>query len=80
MQLRWLLGAGVAAGLVAWGSLAWWTEQFGDESLEARLGAVFVPMGLASAVYFGLGIWLRVPFVKDLIAMVRGRLVKRAAA
>ena len=80
VQLRWLLCAGAAAGVVAWGLVAWWTEQFGNETLGTRLGAVFVPMCLASAVYLGLGIWLRVPFVKDLMAMVRGRLVKGAAA
>jgi peptidoglycan biosynthesis protein MviN/MurJ (putative lipid II flippase) len=72
-QLRALLGAGVVAGGVAWGLRMWWTDQFGHESFDMRLGEVFVPMAAASVVYLGLGLWLRVPFVKDLIAMVRLR-------
>jgi putative peptidoglycan lipid II flippase len=74
-QLPALLGAGVVAAAVAWGLRVWWTKQFGHSTLPLRLGEVFVPMIAASGVYLGLGFWLRVPFVKDLIAMVRGRLV-----
>jgi putative peptidoglycan lipid II flippase len=74
-QLPALLGAGVVAGAVAYGLRIWWTKEFGNHNLPLRLGEVFVPMIVASGVYLGLGFWLKVPFVKDLIAMLRGRLV-----
>jgi putative peptidoglycan lipid II flippase len=74
-QLPALLGAGVVAGAVAYGLRVWWTKEFGNHNLPLRLGEVFVPMIVASGVYLGLGFWLRVAFVKDLIAMLRGRLV-----
>jgi peptidoglycan biosynthesis protein MviN/MurJ (putative lipid II flippase) len=74
-QLPALLGAAVVAGATAWALRTWWTTRFGHGTLPLRLGEVFVPMAVASGVYLGLGWWLKVPFVKDLIAMGRARLV-----
>ncbi|HZO85743.1 MAG TPA: murein biosynthesis integral membrane protein MurJ [Verrucomicrobiae bacterium] len=74
-QLPALLGAGIVAGAAAFGLRVWWTNALGHSTLPLKLGEVFVPMILASAIYLGLGFWLKVPFVKDLVAMVRSRLV-----
>ena len=73
-QLKTMLPAGLVAAGVAWTLCMSWTEQFGHESFQTRVGEVFVPMAAASAVYLGLGLWLRVPFVKDLVALVRIRI------
>jgi putative peptidoglycan lipid II flippase len=74
-QLPGLLGATMAAGAIAWGLRVLWAGQVGYGPLMARLGGVFVPMAGAAAVYFGLSLWLKIPFVHDLLAMLprRGR-------
>ena len=52
------LGAAVLAGLVAWLARVGWTQHFGHATLPTRLGEVFVPLGLAAAVYLGVTGWL----------------------
>jgi putative peptidoglycan lipid II flippase len=61
-----LIPAGIAAGLVAWFSYWQWNHSLGHQTFLARAGEVFVPLTLASAVYGGLGLWLRVPQAREL--------------
>lgn len=74
-QMPALLAAALVAGAVAWGIRGWWTKELGNSTLALRLGEVFLPMIAASLAYFALGFWLKVPFVKDVVALVRARLV-----
>ncbi|MCC6234180.1 MAG: murein biosynthesis integral membrane protein MurJ [Verrucomicrobiales bacterium] len=49
---RWVVLASLVAGLVAWGVGAGWGWWVGGEGFWRKLGAVFVPAGVAAAAYF----------------------------
>ena len=70
-QLPALLGAAIVAGAVAYGARIAWEKNLGHATLPFKLGEVFVPTVAASGVYLGLGFWLKVPFVKDLLRMFK---------
>ena len=66
-QLGQMLTCATAAGVVAWGS-AWGCQAyFGDAGLAARFLTVFLPIALATAVYFALLTWLKIPQAKDVL-------------
>ncbi|MBM3880615.1 MAG: murein biosynthesis integral membrane protein MurJ [Verrucomicrobia bacterium] len=56
-----LAGATVLAGLCAWGLRHLWEVHYGHATLAARLGEVFIPLSAATAVYWGLAWWLKIP-------------------
>lgn len=68
------LGSASAAGMVAWISHRLWELHFGHGTIGQRLGAVFVPMGLATVTYLVLTIWLKLPQARELTTLVRRRL------
>jgi putative peptidoglycan lipid II flippase len=68
-----LLGAAVLAGGVAWFIVRAWTNRIGHGSFILQLGETFVPMLTAALVYFGVAFWLKVPYARDLLALVRRR-------
>lgn len=61
--------AGVVTALVS----SLWEKELGHETLALRIGAVFVPMFAATAVYFGAAMILRVPFARDFLGLVSRR-------
>ena len=66
-QLGQMLTCATAAGVVAWGS-AWGCQAyFGDAGLAARFLTVFLPIALATGVYFALLTWLKIPQAKDVL-------------
>ena len=72
-----MTGVGLVAGLVAWGAYVFWDQRIGSETLFARLGAVFVPIALASGVYIGVLLLLRVPQAHDIWELILGRVRRR---
>jgi peptidoglycan biosynthesis protein MviN/MurJ (putative lipid II flippase) len=66
--------AAAAAGLTAWGVCHLWTTRLGHASLSLRLGEVFVPMILATAVYFGASALAGVPAARELAGVVWKRI------
>lgn len=52
---------GGGAGVLAWLVYRFWDAALGHATLPARIGAVFIPMGLAGLLYAGWAFWLRVP-------------------
>jgi putative peptidoglycan lipid II flippase len=56
-----MLGAVFVAGFVSWSVSSWWDHSMGHGVLWQRLGAVFVPMTIASVIYWGATFWLKVP-------------------
>jgi putative peptidoglycan lipid II flippase len=56
-----MLGAVALAGLATWGLVHWWEQAIGHAGLWRRLGAVFVPMTIASLIYWGITLWFKVP-------------------
>jgi peptidoglycan biosynthesis protein MviN/MurJ (putative lipid II flippase) len=65
-----LLLASVAAGLLVWLASDFWARHYGHAHLWARVGEVFVPIILGTAIYFAIAAALRVPYVKELFAML----------
>jgi len=72
-----MLGAAILAGQVAWLSSQLWNRWIGHATLTRKLGAVFIPMGLASLVYGLALLWLKVPQAQDFFGLLRQRLRKR---
>lgn len=64
-QLVRLAGGAMLAGEVAWLCSAAWERWIGHGGLMEKTGAVFVPMGLASATYALALLWLKVPQARE---------------
>jgi putative peptidoglycan lipid II flippase len=64
---------GLAAGVIAWSTRILWQNHFGHASLSARLGEVFLPMFLATAIYFGLSSWLKIGSAREMLRIVSAR-------
>jgi hypothetical protein len=62
--------AGVIAAVIAWFLLARWESAIGHIGLARRLGAVFVPMTIASIVYWIVALLFKVPPALELGALV----------
>ncbi len=71
--------AGVAAGLIAWLLMRYCEGHFGTVGLWPRVVAVFLPMTVATAVYFGIATALHVPAAKEVVALARGRFRRKKA-
>jgi putative peptidoglycan lipid II flippase len=69
-----MLGAGLLAGILAYGTNYAWEEYIGNAKLFQRIGAVFVPIAIASLAYIGMLLLMRVPPAQDVIALVRSKL------
>jgi putative peptidoglycan lipid II flippase len=69
-----LLGATLVAGGIAWGLAELWAKQLGHGTFVLKLGALLVPMTVASAAYFGLAVWLKTGYTEELIGLFRARL------
>ncbi len=68
-----MVGAAGVAGGVAWGAARWWTVTLGHAGLIWKLGEVFVPIALASMVYFALNFWLKTGYGEEMIRMFQSR-------
>jgi len=68
-----LLGAAILAGGVAWATASFWTTRLGHATLVLQLGHVFVPITLATLVYFGVSRWAKVPAALEIAGFVRHR-------
>ncbi|HZV34514.1 MAG TPA: murein biosynthesis integral membrane protein MurJ [Verrucomicrobiae bacterium] len=62
--------AGIFAGATAWFTWHKWDKVFGHGGLAHRLGAVFVPMTLASLVYWAVALLFKVPPAIELGGLV----------
>ncbi|MGZ4972298.1 MAG: murein biosynthesis integral membrane protein MurJ [Limisphaerales bacterium] len=69
---RVLVAAAIAA-IIAWYSRDYWTAHFGHDNLALKLGEVFVPMTVASVVYFAVAMLLRVPSAQDITNLLLRR-------
>lgn len=65
-------GAAVCAAATAFVTNFQWEAWIGHSHLLTRLGAVFVPIGLASLVYLALSHWMKLPQAHDLTRTVLG--------
>ena len=70
-QLPRLAVAGVIAGLLAWNGRLLWDGYLSHATLPLKLGEVFVPMIAATAVYFALGLWFKIPSGAEMLRVVQ---------
>jgi len=68
---------GLLAGLAAWGLRLLWQSHLGHSNLVLRLGEVFVPMIAATAIYFGLSLWLKAGSAREIWQLVAARAASR---
>jgi peptidoglycan biosynthesis protein MviN/MurJ (putative lipid II flippase) len=71
--LRTLTLAALAAGLIAWGGWFWWEKTIGHASLALKLGAVFVPAGIAGGIYWIIALLCHVPAAREMTAFALAR-------
>jgi len=68
-----LLGAALVAGGAAWLLYRWWSNSLGHDSFALRLGEVFVPMTLATAIYFGITAACKTGHAQEMLGMFGSR-------
>ena len=68
-----LFGAAVLAAAAAWCVLRPWTTRLGYDTFVLQLGQTALPMLAATAVYFAVSFWLKVPYTRDVLALLRRR-------
>ena len=68
-----LLGAAAVAGAIAFILSGLWENRLGHSTLPLKLGAVFVPGGIAGLVYWSLAFWARVPAARDVWGLAHRR-------
>jgi putative peptidoglycan lipid II flippase len=78
-QLPRLALAGLAAGLTAWLLRLHWTGQAGHGPVLLKLGEVFLPMIAATAVYFLIALWLKIPSAHEIGEFALARIREQPA-
>jgi putative peptidoglycan lipid II flippase len=71
-----MVGAGVLGGILAYGTSYVWETKVGGVTLFERIGAVFVPIGVAALSYFAALLWMRVPQAHDIMQLLQTRIKK----
>ena len=72
-QLPRLAVAGLIAALLAWNGRLLWDGYLSHATLLLKLGEVFVPMIAATAVYFALGLWFKIPSAGEMLRVIQGQ-------
>jgi putative peptidoglycan lipid II flippase len=75
-QVKHLLLLAVWAGMIAWSAHHLWEMLLGHATLLRKLGEVFVPMILATAVYFGTSAWLHLGPAREMWGALLDRIRK----
>lgn len=69
-----MTGAGILAGLLAYVTSYLWEQNVGGTNLFERIGAVFVPIGVAAGTYIAALVWMRVPQAQDILKLLQSRI------
>jgi putative peptidoglycan lipid II flippase len=65
--------AGALAGLMAWLGWQFWEKSFGHPTIALKIGAVFVPAGIAGLAYWLAALALKIPAAKETTDLVLAR-------
>ncbi len=76
----WLVGMALFAGAIAFECWHYWEKQFGHHSLALKIGAVFVPAGIASLAYLIMALASRIPAAHELMAFALTKFRKPSVA
>jgi peptidoglycan biosynthesis protein MviN/MurJ (putative lipid II flippase) len=63
LRLLWLT---LLAGAIALGAWQFWEMRLGHPTLALKIGAVFVPAGIAGGIYWLLALLWRIPAAKEM--------------
>ena len=66
--------AGVLAGLLAWAGWRFWENSVGHETLALKIGAVFVPAGVAGGIYLLTALAFKIPAAKEMTEFALAKL------
>jgi putative peptidoglycan lipid II flippase len=66
----------IFAGLVAWESWRLWENSIGHQNLALKIGAVFVPAGIAGLAYWLAALAFKIPAAKEMLAFALARFNK----
>ncbi|MHB8521374.1 MAG: murein biosynthesis integral membrane protein MurJ [Limisphaerales bacterium] len=69
-----MLGAAILAGVAAWLVHRGWERWLGHAKLAWKIGAVFVPMGIACLVYAAIALAMKIPQAHELLDLIREKL------
>jgi putative peptidoglycan lipid II flippase len=58
---------GITAGLIAWSAWRLWENKLGHETIALKIGAVFVPAGIAGGTYLLIALACKIPAAKEMI-------------
>ncbi len=72
-----LAAGSVLAGLIAWFGGYVWEGSLGHETILLKIGAVFVPAGIAGLVYWLIALACKVPAAKEMTDLVLARFKTR---
>ncbi len=75
--LRPLVLNAILAGIIAWCGWNYWERTFGHATLALKLGAVFVPAGIAGGIYWLTALACHIPAAKEMTAFVLAKFIKR---
>ncbi len=64
--LRPLALAAILAGVIAWCGWNFWERTFGHASIALKLGAVFVPAGIAGTIYWLIALLCKIPAANEM--------------
>jgi putative peptidoglycan lipid II flippase len=67
----------VIAGAVAFGGWRWWEKSLGHTSLALKIGAVFVPAGIAGLIYWLTALALKIPAAQEMTAFALAKFTRR---
>ena len=61
--------AGVIAGIIAWLGWRLWENAIGHATIALKIGAVFVPAGIAGIIYWLGALGFKIPAAKEMLAL-----------
>ena len=75
--LQTLVFGGLLAGVIAWGGWHWWEHSLGHKTLALKIGAVFVPAGVAGGIYWLIALAWKIPAAKEMTEFALAKFKRR---
>ena len=68
---------GIIAGFIAWFAWRLWENKLGHETIALKIGAVFVPAGIAGGIYLLIALACKIPAAKEMIGFALAKFRRR---
>jgi len=68
---------GIIAGLIAWFAWRLWENKLGHATIALKIGAVFVPAGIAGGIYLLIALACKIPAAKEMIGFALAKFRRR---